>query len=471
VRRAPPALLALGLAAGFLTPARAQTPPAVPEATRWIDLCLKVQGARALAEAQSIEVDESEVEPGLGPVETRSIAMRDGRFYVSTSTRSQGTLLRGYDGRVAWQANGALGTGFISPSERASIREGVTVLVGLDAAKDFPIRRFVGYADELGAARIQLEMSPKSGPNQLWTLSRDTALVARIEHAPTRYGRDCTVEYSDYRRAGGLTAPFAISVASGPNKVFLRRTKIEVDGAIDPALFTPPAGLVGEAGFVTALIHRHLTHEGALDAMGSTTSKVVHERQENPAAGTSEEITLYVLQGAPNRVLEVRKTKGMGTSAVGFDGREGWMSSEIEGNRTLERDEIIALLRGATLRGDSDMAERYPLRRYLGPRMIDGRQTYAVLFSGLYHRSAVFYFDPETYRVVRIGSAKLGNDENNIEATLDFADFRRVQGIEFPFRVTTSNAAFRTVTVVDSIELNVPVPKSTFARQDVAPEK
>jgi hypothetical protein len=471
VRRARWALLALGLAAGVMAPARGQSPPAVPEATRWIDLCLKVQGARALAEAESIEVDDSEVEPGRGPVETRSVAMRDGRFYVSASTRSQGTLIRAYDGRVAWQANGSLGAGFISPSERASIRDAITVLVGLNAAKDFPIRRFVGYAEESGAPRIQLEMSPKSGPNQLWTLSRETALVARIDHASTPFGRDCTIEYTDYRRVGGLTAPFAISVASGPSRVLFRRTKIEVDGAIDPALFTPPAGLVAEAGFVTALIHRHLAHEGAFDALGSMTSKVVRERQENPAAGTSEDIALYVVQGAPNSVLEVRKTKGMGTSAVGFDGREGWMSSEIEGNRTLDRDEIVALLVGASLRGDSDMAERYPLRRYLGERMIDGRETYAVLFSGLYRRSAVFYFDPETYRVVRIGSAKLGNDENNIEATLDFADFRRIQGIEFPFRVTTSNAAFRTVTVVDSIELNVPLPKSTFARQDVAPEK
>ncbi len=53
------------------------------------------------------------------------------------------------------------------------------------------------------------------------------------------------------------------------------------------------------------------------------------------------------------------------------------------------------------------MAERYPLRRYLGVREIDGRKTYAIQFSGFYQQAAVFFFDPETYRVVRIGSAKI----------------------------------------------------------------
>jgi hypothetical protein len=461
------ALAALGLACGAPM-APAQGGPAEPEATRWIERCLRAQGAEALPGLNSVEIDESGEAPGLGAIESRGIVSRDGSFYLSVATHGQGTLTRAFDGQVAWQKNDPLGTGFIAPRERTAIRSHISVLIGGAALKDFPTRRILGYVNDSAGPGVQIEMAPAEGPRQVWTLSQQTALIMRIEHVTSQFGSDSTFSYGDYRRAGPLTAPFSFTISRGDARYVFRRTRIEVDRPLDPSVFAPPTGLVEEAGFIAALVHRHLTHEGGLDALAAITSKVIHERQENESSGVSEEITCYIARDAPNRILEVRRMPGMGTSAIGFDGREGWMSSDIEGNRGLDRDEVARLLGDANLRGDADLGERYPLRRYLGVREIDGRKTYAVQFSGFYQRAAVFFFDPETYRVVRIGSAKVGSRENNIEATIDFADFRRVQGIEFPYRVTTSNPAFRTVVTVDSIELGVPIPKSTFEPRDYA---
>ncbi|HEY1765424.1 MAG TPA: hypothetical protein VGF85_10910 [Opitutaceae bacterium] len=462
-------LLAIALAVGPPGRAAETAGSATDEAARWLDLCLKEQGVVAIGTAPSVTRTAIEQEPGVGRVNFRGVLMQDGRFYVSIATPSLGTLIRAFDGHVAWQRNGTLGSGFIAPSMRDSIRADITPVVGAGTLKRFPKRRVLDYRDEAGVPCVRLELASESGAKQIWTLGRDDARVLKIEHAATPFGRDCTITYSDYRPVGEGKLPFLVAVRGSQGTYSEQRSTIELGGPVDPSLFAPPAGLLPEAEFVTALIHRHLAHEGDLGALAATTSKVVHERQENPVAGTSEEITLYVARGAPNRFLEVRKTKGMGTSAIGFDGRDGWASSETEGNRSLDRDEIVSYLANVTLKGDIDMAERYPLRRYLGERLVDGRKTYAVLLSGLYQRAAVFHFDPETYRVVRIGAAKLGTSSNNVEATLDFADFRRVSGIEFPFRVTTSNAAFHTVTVVDSIDLNVDIPRDTFARKDYAP--
>ncbi len=460
-------LAALGLAGGAPC-GSAQGAPTDSDATRWIERCLRAQGAEALPGLSSVEIDETGEAPGLGAIESRGIVAKNGSFYLAVATHGEGTLTRAYDGQIAWQKNDPLGTGFIAPRERAAIRSHISFLIGGAALKDFPTRRILGYVNDGAGPGVQIEMVPAEGPRQVWTLSQQTALIRQIEHVTSQFGTDCTFSYSDYRKAGPLTAPFSFAISRGAARYAFHRTKIEVDGRLDPAVFTPPPGLVEETGFITALVHRHLTHEGGLDALGAITSKVIHERQENESSGIAEEITCYISRDAPNRILEIRKMPGMGTSAVGFDGRQGWLSSDIEGNRSLDRDEVAGLLGDANLKGDADMAERYPLRRYLGVREIDGRKTYAIQFSGFYQRAAVFFFDPETYRVVRIGSAKIGSGENNIEATIDFADFRRVQGIEFPFRVTTSNPAFRTVVTVDSIELSAPIPPATFAPKDYA---
>lgn len=462
-------LLPFVLAAAAAAPAAGTADPAQEEATRWLDLSLKAQGSIALGVAPSITREAVEQQPGIGRIVFHGVLMRDGRFYASITTPKSGTLVRAFDGNVAWQKNGSLGCGFIAPSQRDPIRSDIAPIVGLGAQKWFPKRRVLEYGEEAGVPCVRLELAPASGPKQIWTLAQDTGLVLKLEHITTQFGRDTTITYSDFRPVGDGRLPFALAAAGELGTYREMRTVIELGRLVDPSVFSPPAGLLQEAEFDTALIHRHLAHEGDLRALAATTSKVVHEHQDNLGAGTSQEITLYVAQGAPNRFLEVRKTKGMGTSAIGFDGRDGWTSSETEGNRSLDREEIGSYLAEATLQGDSDMAERYPLRRYLGERMVEGRKTYAVLLSGLYQRSAVFYFDPETYRVVRIGAARLGNSANNVEATIDFADFRRVNGIEFPFRVTTSNAAFHTVTILDSLDLNVDIPRETFARKDYAP--
>jgi hypothetical protein len=458
---APAGGLLLGL------PALGGSPGA--DAREWLAFSLREQGETALQQARSIEIDSVEDNPGFHRIDARSLVANDGRFFISASMAGFGTLIRAYDGTVAWQSNGALGSGFLAPGERGSLISTATLLVGMGAGRQFESRRFLGFVDAGGVPSVQLELGHLQGPRQIWTLERKTGLVTRIEHVETRFGRDSTITYSDFRTVDGLDAPFLITVSVGAFSYRVQRTRILLNAPVDGALLAPPPGFVAEAGFLAALIHRHLVHEGDPEALGSITSKVIHERQDNPVAGTSDDITYSVAKGAPNRFLEVRTSAGMGTAAVGFDGREGWSSNQVEGNRALERDEIAAYLANDIVRGDSDMAERYPLRRYLGERSIEGRRTYAVLLSGQYQRAAVFYFDPETYRVVRIGAARLGSGGNSVEATIDFADFRRVKGIEFPFRITTSNAAFRMVTAVDSIDINTDIPAETFARKDYAP--
>ncbi len=210
---------ALGLAFGPASFGAAQNLPPDSEATRWIERCLRAQGAAALPSLSSIEIDETGEAPGLGPIASRGIVAKSGSFYLSVATPTAGTLIRAFDGQVAWQKNEPLGTGFIAPRERTAIRSHISVLIGGAALKDFPTRRIVGYVNDSAGPGLQIEMIPSEGPKQLWTLSQQTALVTRIEHVNSQFGTDCTFSYWDYRKTGPLTVPFAFTISRGASQL------------------------------------------------------------------------------------------------------------------------------------------------------------------------------------------------------------------------------------------------------------
>ena len=73
------------------------------------------------------------------------------------------------------------------------------------------------------------------------------------------------------------------------------------------------------------------------------------------------------------------------------------------------------------------------------------------------------YFDPKSgllVRMVRYTNLPVGL----IPTELDFADYRDVSGIKMPFRMTKTWVDGRSVTELTSIQLNVPIPASKFAR-------
>jgi outer membrane lipoprotein-sorting protein len=77
--------------------------------------------------------------------------------------------------------------------------------------------------------------------------------------------------------------------------------------------------------------------------------------------------------------------------------------------------------------------------------------------------SVKLYFDPKSgllVRMVRYTKLPVGL----IPTEIDYCDYRDVSGIKVPFRVTKTWVDGRSVTVLNSIELNVPIDASKFAQ-------
>jgi hypothetical protein len=73
------------------------------------------------------------------------------------------------------------------------------------------------------------------------------------------------------------------------------------------------------------------------------------------------------------------------------------------------------------------------------------------------------YFDPKSgllVRMVRYTNLPVGF----ITTEIDYADYREVSGIKIPFRVTKTWVDGRSVTLLNSIQLNVPIDAAQFAK-------
>ena len=78
------------------------------------------------------------------------------------------------------------------------------------------------------------------------------------------------------------------------------------------------------------------------------------------------------------------------------------------------------------------------------------------------------YFDPTTgllTRMMRFTNLPVGF----ITTEMDFADYRDVSGIKIPFRVTKTWVDGRSLVLVNSIQLNVPIDASKFAKPAAPP--
>ena len=72
-------------------------------------------------------------------------------------------------------------------------------------------------------------------------------------------------------------------------------------------------------------------------------------------------------------------------------------------------------------------------------------------------------FDAETGQLARIESTVQAGPQGQIQATIDFEDYRMVDGVTVPFLITTTNPALKLVTKITAIEQNTKIDDAIFA--------
>jgi hypothetical protein len=216
---------------------------------------------------------------------------------------------------------------------------------------------------------------------------------------------------------------------------------------------------VQEADAVDKILSRQSATIGDRQWYTKTHTRVTRMSVQSPTTGMHYSQTVSLK--APNLVLVETQTPGVGLEARGFDGKSGWFSSEIQGNRSLKPAELSQLMYLTNINQLGQLAANCPYRRMLGKRLVNGRNVDAVALASANGPASTFYFDRDNGRLIRIAKSAVLPGEG-FESTIDFSDFRIVDGVEVPFVITAETPVMKTVSTVVSVENNVTLDDSIF---------
>jgi len=219
------------------------------------------------------------------------------------------------------------------------------------------------------------------------------------------------------------------------------------------------------------VVEKYLTATGGRAALGKVTSRTATGTISvtTPAGDLTGSIELY--NRAPNKVRTVVK---IDASALGvgqilqdqrFDGTAGYSIDSLNGNRDITGDQA-EIMRNSTF--------PTPFLRYkeegarvelLGKEKAGDRDAYVLRFTPKAGPASRQFVDAETSlllkTVVTVNVPQLGTD---IEQTVDFSDYRDVDGVKVPYRMRSVNQLQALTITFTKVDHNAPIDDRSFAK-------
>lgn len=233
-----------------------------------------------------------------------------------------------------------------------------------------------------------------------------------------------------------------------------------VDGELAFNLHTANSSvqkLPGDLPSASRLIDSYIQALGGAAAIGKITSRV--EKGAETFHGQSVSIELFTQ--APEMQALIRHLSG-GDSATIFNGHSGWFKIPGRPAREMQGADLDATRMDADLQFPLHLRQLFPELRVEYPEMIGGRETYLLLGVREGHPPTKLYFDEQSgllVRVVRYAESPLGRDPTQI----DYADYRNIDGVQVPFRITLSQPESTSTIQMDDVQQNIKIDGNTFA--------
>lgn len=153
-----------------------------------------------------------------------------------------------------------------------------------------------------------------------------------------------------------------------------------------------------------------------------------------------------------------------------FDGENGWMINPMMGTlepQDMDPETVKQLKSQADMDGELyNYKEKGHEVEYLGTDEMEGTEVHKIKLTRKDGDVSIYYIDADAYVVLKVtGKRKIQGVEVEGESTL--GNYKMVEGIVFPFSITSGVAGQIGVQIViDTVLLDKPVADSLFVRPD-----
>ena len=215
---------------------------------------------------------------------------------------------------------------------------------------------------------------------------------------------------------------------------------------------------------VTQLLDNYVRALGGSAAMEKISTRV--EKGATTFHGQAQ--TVEIFTQAPDKQSIVRHVSGTESIVTTFDGQSGWSVAPGRPPRELHDADISAARIDADLQFPLHIQKIFPELQQEYPEKIADRDAYLLLAIREGQPPVKLYFDERSgllVRMVRYAETPLGRNPTQI----DYADYRDVDGVQIPYRITTSQPGNTSTIQLETVQQNAPIEPSQFTRPKPLP--
>ncbi len=204
----------------------------------------------------------------------------------------------------------------------------------------------------------------------------------------------------------------------------------------------------------------------AIEKLVSTWAKGSMEFTGQEAHGVME-----LWAKAPDKQLVVMNLESVGEIKQGFDGHTAWGQDAAGEIIELRGTPLDDTRRASVFNAPLKWRELYPKAERVGVLVIDGHKAYGVRLTTADGTSVTRYYDAATFLLVR-ESGRRQTAQGPMQITVDFSDYRDVDGVKAPFLIRQKLPVGEIVVHISQMKNNLEIDDARFAKPAApAPEK
>jgi len=210
------------------------------------------------------------------------------------------------------------------------------------------------------------------------------------------------------------------------------------------------------------ILDKHVEATGGQAAYDRITNRITKLTFEVAAQGMKVNITVYAAK--PNKSYVVVESSMFGAIMSGTSGDVVWETSTMRGPQIKKGKEKIDALRDAIFDKEVYWRKAYKKAECTGVGTVTDKPCYKVAMTPHEGSVQTFFFDQASNLLVKIG-AVLENPNSPIPIPLEtfLSDYREVDGILIPHKLTRNAMGQEQVMIVESVEHNAEMPEDRFA--------
>jgi hypothetical protein len=169
------------------------------------------------------------------------------------------------------------------------------------------------------------------------------------------------------------------------------------------------------------------------------------------------------LYKAPNKTLFKATIQGIGEIQQGFDGKVGWEKNPMTGLRELQGAELAQVRWSAESGASNDLRKTLRNPKLVGQEKVGNRNAFVITAQTTVGMPIKVYIDTQRYLTLRM-DMEIATPQGKLNTATFLEDYRRVDGVMYPFTIRQSTAGIEAVMKVERVRHNIAIDDAVFRK-------